>query len=455
MNQPIQPNLVPLQDSERIVSLDVMRGIVLFGILLMNINGFGLPRAYGDPTVAGGFTGLNLYTWITTNMFFEGTMRGLFSLLFGVGMFIFLERLEKRGAGIRGADIFFRRLTWMLLFGLIHGYLLLWTGEILYSYALMGFLLYSFRHLAPKKLVIIALVLFSIGAAWNYGEYRSNITLVENVALAKTYKAEGKTLTKELKEADLKWSKIQEDRSPEELADYVQSMHQDYFSLVAFLAPKNLKTDTYWTYRWDPFDVLSMMLLGIALYKRRVLTAERSKRFYTLMVLLGYAIGLTVNYYELKIIMDGSFDFLSFQKSNLTYDLGRVAISMGHVGSIMLFCKSGALLWLKKRLAAVGKMALTNYIMHSLICMVVFTGVGFKLFGQLERYQLLYVVFSIWALQLIISPIWLKYYQYGPLEWMWRNLSYQKKQPIRIRKNKPELSSVTVDSEAHKPMDVV
>ena len=134
MDQAKPSTYIPVQESERILSLDVMRGIVLLGILLMNINGFGLAMAYSNPTVAGGYTGLNLYTWITTNLLFEGTMRALFSLLFGVGMFIFLDRLVKRGDGIHVADIFFRRLLWLLVFGLIHGYLLLWSGEILFDY---------------------------------------------------------------------------------------------------------------------------------------------------------------------------------------------------------------------------------------------------------------------------------------------------------------------------------
>ncbi len=103
--------IAPLQFSDRIQSLDIMRGIVLFGILLMNITGIGLSHAYEDPTVSGGSTGWDLYTWITTNMFFEGTMRALFSLLFGVGMFVLLDRLEKKGAGINAANIYFRRLT--------------------------------------------------------------------------------------------------------------------------------------------------------------------------------------------------------------------------------------------------------------------------------------------------------------------------------------------------------
>jgi uncharacterized protein len=419
--------LTPLKLSDRIQSLDIMRGIVLFGILLMNINGFGLYWSYSNPTVCGGAEGWDLATWITTNMFFEGTMRALFSLLFGVGMFILLDRLEKKGAGIEAANIYFRRLTWLLVFGLIHGYLLLWIGEILYEYALMGFLVYSFRYMAPKKLILISIFLISAGALWTYGDYRNDIKLINQVELIKTYKSIRKPLTKELIEADRKWEKIEGKKSPESIIEYDNNMHKGYFDLVNFLAPINEEYNEHDPYRYDLWDVLSMMLLGIALFKLKILTAEKSYQFYALMALIGYGIGLSVNYYEIRTIMDSNFSYLGFSKSNLTYDLGRVTVAMGHIAMIMILCKLPALMWLKKRLAAVGKMALTNYIMHSIICMFVFTGVGFGLFGKLQRHELLYVVFSIWIFQLILSPIWLKYYHFGPLEWLWRYLSYLKK----------------------------
>ena len=129
--------------------------------------------------------------------------------------------------------------------------------------------------------------------------------------------------------------------------------------------------------------------------------------------------------------MEGDFSLLSFSKSNITYDLGRVPVAIGHVGAIMLFCKFPILKWLKSSLAAVGKMALTNYVMHSVFALFIFTGAGFGLFGTLQRFELLYIVFAIWLVQLILSPIWLRYYQYGPLEWIWRNVSYLKKHPFR------------------------
>ena len=224
--------LNPLKLSERIQSLDIMRGIVLLGILLMNINGMGLAGAYEDPTVSGGSTGWDLATWITTNMLFEGTMRALFSLLFGVGMFILLDRLEKKGAGIEAANIYFRRLTWLLVFGLIHGYLLLWTGEILYNYALMGFLVYSFRNMNPKKLMFITLILFSIGSLWGYYDYKNDKKFVEQAELAQSYKSMGKPLSKELKDADEKWENRIWERSPEAIAEYNSNMRKDYFSVV-------------------------------------------------------------------------------------------------------------------------------------------------------------------------------------------------------------------------------
>ena len=341
---------------------------------------------------------------ITTNMFFEGTMRALFSLLFGVGMFVLLDRLEKKGAGINAANIYFRRMTWMLVFGLIHAYLLLWVGEILYDYALMGFLVYSFRNMAPKKLIMIAAFLFSAGTLWNYADYKKDVKLVKQVPLVNTYKAEGKPLTKELKEADEKWQKLEAERSSAAVEEYNTNMRKGYFHVVGFLAAKNTNYNKQ-LYRWGPFDILSMMLLGIALFKLNILSAKKSYRFYGIMALIGYSIGLSVNYYEVTMIMNSNFSFLSFSKTDLTYDAGRVPVAMGHIASIMLLCKLPLLNWLKSRLAAVGKMALTNYIMHSVIALFFFTGAGFGMFGKLQRHELLYVVFSIWIFQLIISPI--------------------------------------------------
>ncbi len=424
-------SLTPLKALDRIHSIDIMRGIVLFGILLMNINGMALAHAYEDPTASGGATSWDLYTWMTTNMVFEGTMRALFSLLFGAGMFILLNRLETRGAGLKAADIYFRRLMWLLLFGLVHSYLLLWTGEILFSYALMGFLVYSFRNLPPKTLISIALVLFSIGTIWNYAEYNSAKQLTEDMVLVEQYQSDGKALTEDLKASELMWNELQQERSPEAITAYNANMQKGYFDVVAFLAPINMHFEKYYLYRYDVWDILSMMLLGIAFFKLNILSAVKSYRFYFIMMVIGYTVGFSVNYYEIQLIIDHDFSILSFAKSNITYDLGRVAVAMGHIGLIMLFCKSPIFVRLKVALSNVGKMALTNYVMHSIFALFLFTGAGFGLFGEFQRHELLYIVFSIWIFQLITSAIWLRYFYFGPLEWLWRNLSYNKRHPIK------------------------
>lgn len=424
-------SIQPLQSSERITSLDITRGIVLCGILLMNINGFALYESYIDPTVSGGSEGWNKATWIMTNLFFEGTMRALFSLLFGVGMFIFLDRLEKKDVGIQAADIFFRRLLWLLVFGIIHGYLFLWPGEILFDYAIMGFLVYSFRRLPAKRLFLYAALLSCIGTTWNYFEYRHAAKLTEDIQKVEALEASALPIPKELEGAKEEWKSKMEKRDPETIQEFNDTHNQGYFEVLGLLAPINMEFEMYFFYRYNAWDILTMMLIGIGLFKLNILSAERKPSFYLLMALFGYGIGLTINYFELQNILNQNYSYLSFAESQVTYDLGRIPTSIGHIGAIMLFCQIPFLHGFKRSIAAVGQMALTNYFMHSLICIFLFTGVGLGLFGKLQRYELLYVVVAIWIFQLILSPIWLSYFQYGPLEWLWRNLSYQKKYPFK------------------------
>lgn len=152
------------------------------------------------------------------------------------------------------------------------------------------------------------------------------------------------------------------------------------------------------------------------------------------MLIIGYGIGLTVNYFETKLILDDNFDAMTISSTHQTYHIGRLLTTIGHVGLFMLFIKSGILGFLQKALAAVGTMALTNYLSHSVITAIIFYGFGFSMFGKLQRFELYYIVGAIWIFQLIVSPIWLKYFQYGPIEWLWRSLTYGKKQPFRIPK---------------------
>lgn len=431
MPPPVFPILGPTMDTQRIHSLDIMRGIALLGILLMNITGFGLPYAYSDPTVYGGATGWNLKVWWADAMFFEGTMRGIFSMLFGAGLYIFTSRVPE--GGVRVVNTYLWRLLWLFLFGIIHAYLLLWDGEILYPYALVGFFAFNFRNWKPRYLVLLAGFLILCATALAVKDYIKAKQAHDTARVAETKKGKLQSLTQKDSAAINSWDEIVKERKPpkEKIETDIEERQKGYFSVVWYKASINQFMQSYVMYRYFFWDILAMMLLGIAFFKKKILTAERSTRFYLLMCLAGYAIGLSVNYWETSYIMKNNFSILSLAFTDITYDIGRLFTTFGHIGLIMLFIKSGILGFLRKRLAAVGTMAFSNYIMQTIICNTIFLGIGFGLYGRLQRYELYYVVAGVWLLQLIVSPIWLKYFRFGPLEWAWRSLTYWKKQPFK------------------------
>jgi len=430
--EPLTSNeLKPTKNQARINALDVIRGIALLGILLMNINGMGLPFSYEDPSVLGHTEGLNFSVWFANELFFEGTMRGLFTILFGAGVILLTTRLIDKGAGISTADVYYRRIVWLLLFGLVNSWVFLWDGDILYAYALFGFFLFPFRNLPVKNLLVIAAVLIAIGMTWDISDYHKNKAIKTEADQALALKESGAELDKKSEAAIAKWKESSHKKTPEEIQEHIDGMNGNYFEIMKHKAGEIQWMQTWFQYRYGAWDILSFMFLGMAFFKLRILHGERSVKFYMLLGIIGYAIGLSVNYYEVSLITKSNFDSLKIFQAHQTYGIGRLFTTLGHIGLFMLFIRSGIFGFLQKGLAAVGRMALSNYLMHSIITSTIF--LGFGLYGQLERYELYYVVFGIWIFQLITSPIWLKYFQFGPFEWLWRSLTYGKKQTFRIK----------------------
>lgn len=420
----------PTEPSERITSLDVLRGFALLGILLMNIVGFGLYHAaYDNPTSAGGATGANLWTWIVLHVVAEGKMRCLFSLVFGASVVLLTRRLEGRPDS---GDIYYRRTLWLLLFGVVHAYLL-WQGDILYPYALCALALYPFRRMPPKHLLTIGVTALVLLSAFNItrGFLRRADLVDAKAAVAKAERNE--TLTDEEKSVKEDWEKMLKRRNPseEELRKNADKWQGGFISVVK--ARGTLVNDwnaTAYYHPWN-FDIWGMMFIGMALFKYGVLSARKSIRFYLLLMLAGYAIGGAVNSYTAWLLVKSNFDPVTHTFSFCVYDLGRLSVALGHLGLIMILCQRGWLAFLTSRLGAVGQMAFTNYIMTSAICAFIFTGYGLGLYGELERYQLYYVVAGISVFQLVVSPIWLRHYRFGPLEWCWRALTYWKRPTLR------------------------
>jgi uncharacterized protein len=180
-----------------------------------------------------------------------------------------------------------------------------------------------------------------------------------------------------------------------------------------------------------------MMVLGMALFKWGVLSAERSRRFYLCLAVGGLVVGLAIRIQDLRFTLANGFDPFAISLAQSTYAVGRLLTALGYIGLVMLVCRSGRLTAVTRRLSAVGRMALTNYILQTVICTLLFYGVGFGLFGKLERKELLFVVVSIWIFETIASSQWLARFRFGPLEWMWRSLTHGSRQPLGIRINSP------------------
>ena len=425
----------PISSSERIQSIDVLRGFALLGLPLMNIVAFALPDpAYGDPTIAGGAEGLNLAAWIMNSMFFEGTMRAIFSMLFGAGVIILTSRAEARGRQAEIADIYYRRTLWLLAFGVIHGFVLLWPGDILYSYAIVGLFLYPFRKLSPKALIVLGVLALAVLTPKMILGNHEMQTLQREATEAQTVANGGGTLTREQEKAVREWQEMREENKPhaEDIQENIERRRGGYWTNFTEFAPRVAMIQSDAFYHFLFWDSAGMMLLGMGLFKLGVFSASRPKGLYVAMVVLGYGIGLPINAYETSVIMGNEFSIESFNLSGATYSAGRLAMACGHVGVLMLVCKGGALSRLTRRLAAVGRMALSNYLAQTVFCVLLFYGVGLGLFGQLQRYQLLFVVAGIWIVQLLYSPAWLRTFNFGPVEWVWRSLTYWKRQPMRV-----------------------
>lgn len=425
--------VAPVQQTDRIEALDILRGIAVLGILLMNIVGFGLPWAYDNPTVAGGMNPPNYWAWVIPTMLFEGTMRGIFSLLFGASIVLLTDRMEKSGAGLKTADVHFRRMLWMMLFGIIHWALLLWIGEILFAYSIGGLLLFVFRKMAPKLLLMIAGALLITSVATSMLGYRSLVATSNVARAAEGSKASGVKLTKEQDASITEWKEANAEFSPkaEELEPVMQVHRVGYIDAVVEQFP--MSYDFQWTHLpwWLIFDMASFMMIGMAFLGLGILSGGKGAGFYLMMFIGGYGVGLPLNYLELRIFQNSGFSLLGFSQAGITYEISRLAMVIGHLGLFLSIIRAGWVKPVQRALAATGQMALSNYIAQTLICTALFFGFGFGMFNQLERHELFYVVAAIWALEITWSPIWLKNYRFGPLEWLWRSLTYWERQPMR------------------------
>jgi len=394
---------------QRIISLDLLRGFAVLGILIMNIQSFSaIGAAYINPTAYGDLTGLNKWIWILSELFADSKFMSIFSMLFGVGIIIFTERALKKGR--RAGRLHYRRNFWLFLFGMVHAYLI-WYGDILVAYSLCAFLAFVFRKLKPKTLLIYSVLFFIVPIIFTVGsglsiEYWPEETYNQN---KQTWMPDAATIDTEMAAMRGNWIEQMDIRIPGAIF------------LQTFLF--------FWQTFWR---VMSMMLLGMVLYKWGVMSAEKSKSFYLKMGIISLSLGylFTGTGIIQNFNHNWSMDYSMFVGSMFNYT-GSIGVALGYIALVMFFVKSTFGRGLKYMLISVGRMAFTNYILMSIICTFIFYGHGFGLFGKIERTGQILIVLTVWIIILVISHSWLKKFQYGPLEWLWRVLTYWQKQPMK------------------------
>ena len=420
-DQAVTPDLeaaAPARLAERIGSLDLMRGIAVLGILAANIVAFGQPfSAYMFPETflvpAGDDGG---WMWIAQFVLIDGKMRGIFTVLFGVGLYLFMERAWARG---QTRWLQARRLFFLMLFGMVH-FFFIWRGDILFYYAVIGFIALLCLGWSPKDQLKVGLLGYFAGAIF-YAlmmlplHFIADTSFGQNVAMAETRVGleEGKqeALADDVIESGLKQSD-----------DYIGFV-EHRFSEHWFEPLTNVL--------FFGLESLPLMLIGMGLYRLGFFNGgidPGRMRFWGWIGFLGGSL--------LHLLIG-----LWVQSIGFTY-YGTLAAFVGvsPLPSLMMVLGIMALLavygpgckgWLAQRFAAAGRAAFTNYLGTSILMLLVFHGWALGLFGELNRPQLYLVVLSAWIVMLAWSKPWLERYRYGPLEWLWRCLTYRKMFPLK------------------------
>ena len=398
----------PASPSERIVAIDVLRGFAVLGILVMNVQAYSMvSAAYMNPTAYGDLTGLNRWVSILSHVFADQKFMTIFSVLFGAGVVLMTGRAEAKGRSATGFH--YRRTMWLIVIGLMHAYLL-WYGDILVMYGLCALLVFPFRKMSPRTLLLIGLgclcVPFLVSTALGMSLPYWLPFAHDELILA--WRPEANAVNAEL-----------------------EAYRSGWLDQMAHRAPTALGAQAFMFPLWAAWRIWGLMFAGMAMFKWGVLTAQRSKAFYVTLLVVGFGLGLPLVVYGLmrNNAANWSLEYSMFLGSQFNY-WGSLLVALGYVAAVMLACRS-ARSHVTRCFAAVGRMALTNYLMQTVICTSIFYGHGLGLFGKVERTGQILIVLGVWLFQLAVSPLWMRFFRFGPAEWLWRSLTYRKRQPMR------------------------
>ena len=403
---------------KRIESIDVLRGFALLGILIMNINSFAMPgMAYFSPNVYD-INILNHIVYSLTHVIADQKFMAIFSMLFGASTMLFVERAMSKKK--RPMLLFYSRNFWLLIIGLIHSHYI-WYGDILFIYAICSFILFPFRNFNPKNQFIIGCIIYFLPC---FSNFALNVFVFDH-------------LGKEDRNAIIEyWNPPKEDLQIE-----LDAYRGSYFEQIKYREKmsdlderntsskgKNGKEIIGLSFL---IDILSrsfgMMLVGMASFSWGIFSNSQHKSFYRGLIKYGFGIGLPLSAGGLGLAYHYNWDWHYMQFiGRVPNHIATPFIAFGYIGIVMLCIKNAVALKLQERLKSIGKTALTGYLIQSFLATYVFYGFGLSLFGQANRIEQLAIVILIWAILMLVSPVWLKKFYYGPIEWIWRMLTHLK-----------------------------
>jgi uncharacterized protein len=393
----------PVAAKDRFASLDVLRGVAVLGILMVNAPTFFIywgameyPPAHMDAS------GANADAWRLMAVFFEQKFITLFSALFGAGIMLIAGEAENASLKLH-----YRRMIWLLVFGLVHGFVF-WFGDILTAYALIGMLAVLFRRMSVLKLVLWGLALILL----------TNLILVVN------------EISMSVTPGMMEPSAFGVVPDQESLDMWVNAYQSGFWPSRIYNAIGNVVAQLSGIIFFGP-RVLGVMLIGMALFKSGFLLARWGVGMYGGLAALCLSVGLPALWWASTRVVQSDFAHDTLWIVGTINAFASLIVAFGYASLVMLISKLKLLELVRLPFAAAGRMAFTNYLTQTFVMVSLSTGVfGAPLYGAIERHEIVYIVLTVWLVQLIISPLWLLVFRFGPFEWLWRSLSYGKLQPI-------------------------
>ena len=408
-----------MQNSEqRHISLDAMRGFAVMGILAMNIIGFAMPEwAYISPAAYGTDTLADKIAWAFSFVLIDGKMRGLFSLLFGASMMLIIDRAVAKGES--AAQIHYRRMAWLALFGLAH-YFFIWFGDILFLYAIIGMIAFRFRNWAPAKLIKVALIIFVLGLAL-WGLQFGGLQLFQYYATRADASADMARQFRELMDsADLAFNVAPD-----------LALHRGSYAAITMSKLDDWAEPLLLVVQ-SASETLPLMMIGMAMQKSGFLTGAWAvadyRRWAMRMVPVGLLLTLALAAWMVAVDFDRITALATFY---FWGGIPRMLLTIGYAALLLLLIDHYRNHPMLARVASAGRAAFSNYLGTSIAMTTIFYGYGFGLFGDVGRAGLWLFVLGAWAVMLLWSKTWLMTFHYGPLEWLWRSLARGKIQAMR------------------------